>query len=1186
MLGKAMMTLKGYRIGWAIISTLTLVTSVSEAASPNIPSLQSLAVVRTNKMFAPNSGKSTTHMAKSLNWRSIRGGGSSSDNVDPFMTIQDKSSVKQKRQTKKVPPFQETPKEDTSKTDPTTTSTHKSTHNVGHEPPKPNSPNVHPQQPIIQAILLPRRSISVLRILRLISAFLFTSSLSECLRTSGQPHHAMLVSTLISHHLLEEGTGTITNFSPPLSALQEYLAKKIITGQGEILPPKYLPKALPLLGLMVSLFITIGLTVLFPKWFLSWRIWLNYHVIPIDSTVPGNDILDEMEYFLSGSVDNALESDDLFYSSQLINREASPQNSTGLALLVQMSPHDLELSQESSSSRVIQWLYPSTSNSQQEGHVHPCKHYIDLGSRRVYVNATIVKEDGNWKVSTGCMDGGPSFFITQSLWSLVTEQGTRGLSDSHALEYASSRYGPYSNLTLPSPTVQWAFMARITSPLAVLQLVGKLLSALEENLSSSLMNMCMTLGNHYMNAKKSIVAAQELSTEVRGNAEEGDEAMAWVLRPHDATQESKRRSPVQWVKVSVTNILPGDVFYLPLPKGKENYILPVDALLLEGSCIALESVITGESVPQAKMPIDAESADLYYSMDGLHRSSTLFAGTTIIQAKNEEFSYNPDMPKELRKVISSTPRCLALRTGSYSSKGEIMRALSKSRSGAGSITTKQSEADSLRLITFLSIFAMLTCVSLFLPYPNMQEKKSVSQFRRTIQCIRIAVASIPSDLPLALSGIAHACSSILRNEADVASSEPGALLAASQVNMIVFDKTGTLTSDTQSMKKVVQVPKGNRSKKSEHHESLSDIVLAGCHSLVSIEKNIESKDKCGVIGDPLDIAALEFSEWKFDGINKSAFSIGNKQNAIQKIWQIKTFPFDPTRRKSSALLLVQNASNEFQLWKVVKGSPDSMGSLFRKKENFRRWYRRSIKRLGAKGMRVVALGAQQIDPDDVMSRNLFPKGVGSISIGTKGTPQGLIKARKIASKQVHFNDIESCDKGELFTFVGFGCFDAAIRPSTKRVVCDLRNAGLNVCMLTGDGVDAAMAVAEKAGFFEHSHMNRATLDIDSHHNLVWNLQGNGTEKRNRQVEFSKKSIIQVMNAKRKGEYVLAVTGNAIDFILDRIQHDKKIGVETAYSIFMSNLLDFSVFARTSPQTKQRVVSVSEDVCNRTILESL
>ena len=68
-----------------------------------------------------------------------------------------------------------------------------------------------------------------------------------------------------------------------------------------------------------------------------------------------------------------------------------------------------------------------------------------------------------------------------------------------------------------------------------------------------------------------------------------------------------------------------------------------------------------------------------------------------------------------------------------------------------------------------------------------------------------------------------------------------------------------------------------------------------------------------------------------------------------------------------------------------------------------------------------------------------------------------------------------------------------------------------------------------------------------------------------------------MNAKRKGEYVLAVTGNDIDFILDRIQHDEKIGVEAAYSIFMSNLLDFSVFARTSPQTKQRVVSVSEDV---------
>ena len=1175
------MMLKGCRMtGWVtLVRAVTLFTSISEAASTNsnIPSLQPVTVVRTKNVFAPNSDIVNVPRRKALKWHWIRGGGSSSssDSADPLMTIQEKSSVRKKRKGKKARhSLQEKSSKDTRRI-----KTDASTDDQGRLPPNPNSPNVDPQeQPIIQAILLPRRSISVLRILRLISAFLFTASLSECLRTSGQPHHTMIVSTLISHHLLQEDTTDTTSTNiMPISALQEYLAKKIITGQGEILPPKYLPNALPLLGLMTSLFITIGLTILFPKWFISWKIWLNYHVIPVDSTISRSDILDEMEHLLSGSVNYELEPDDMFYSSQLINREASPPNSTGLALLVQMSPHDLELSQEreSSSSRVIQWLYPSNTDPKEEGHSHPCKHYVDLGSRRVYVNATIVKDSENCKVSTKCMDGGPSFFITQSLWRLVTEQGTRGLSDPHALEYASSRYGPYSNLTLPSPTVKSAFIARIASPLAVLQLVGKLLSALEENLSSSLMNMCMTLGNHYMNAKKSIVAAQELSAEIRGNAEEGDEAVAWVLRPHELARESKRGSRAQWVKVLVTNILPGDVFYLPVPKGKENYILPVDAMLLEGSCIALESVITGESVPQAKISIDTESVDLFYSMDGLHRSSTLFAGTTIIQAKNEDFSNDADMPKELRKVVPSTPRCLALRTGSYSSKGEIMRALSKSRNGAGSITTKESELDSLRLITFLSIFAMLTCVSLFLPYPNMKEEKSASQFRRAIQCIRISVASIPSDLPLALSGIAHACSSILRNEADVASSEPGALLAASQVNMVVFDKTGTLTSDTQSMKKVVKSPKDMRSKEFDNHKNLSDIVLAGCHSLVSVGKDKDSKDECGLIGDPLDIAALEYSEWKFDGTNKSAFNIENKKNAMQKIWQIKTFPFDSNRRKSSALLLVQNSSNDFQLWKVVKGSPDSMGSLFLKNEKFCRWYRKSVRRLGAEGMRIVALGVQEIGPNNVISRDLFPEGLCSLTIDAKGIPQHLNKARKLASKRVHFSDIESCGKRDPYSFAGFGCFGAAIRPSTKRVVSDLRKAGLSVCMLTGDGVDAAMAVAEKAGFFKHNRMGRATLDIDNHRNLVWSLQEYGMKKRNRKMKFSKDSIVQIMNGRRKDNIVLAITGNAIDIILDRIEDEENKCIQAASLIFVSKLHDISVFARTSPKTKQRVVSVSK-----------
>ena len=43
----------------------------------------------------------------------------------------------------------------------------------------------------------------------------------------------------------------------------------------------------------------------------------------------------------------------------------------------------------------------------------------------------------------------------------------------------------------------------------------------------------------------------------------------------------------------------------------------------------------------------------------------------------------------------------------------------------------------------------------------------------------------------------------------------------------------------------------------------------------------------------------------------------------QILWQIKTFPFDAVRRRSSALVLVAH-EDEVHLWKVMKGAADGM----------------------------------------------------------------------------------------------------------------------------------------------------------------------------------------------------------------------------------------------------------------------
>ena len=71
--------------------------------------------------------------------------------------------------------------------------------------------------------------------------------------------------------------------------------------------------------------------------------------------------------------------------------------------------------------------------------------------------------------------------------------------------------------------------------------------------------------------------------------------------------------------------MPGDVIVVP-----ENCMLPCDLILLTGSCVVNESMLTGESVPVTKNCISPVN-ELYDPND--HDSSkkfTLYSGTSVI----------------------------------------------------------------------------------------------------------------------------------------------------------------------------------------------------------------------------------------------------------------------------------------------------------------------------------------------------------------------------------------------------------------------------------------------------------------------------------------------------------------------------------------------------------------------------
>ena len=1132
----------------------------------------------------------------------------------------------------------------------------------------------HNHLPNIEAILIPRK-ISIPRSIRLVSSILFTSSLLECLRTSGAPFTNAVVNTLLSHGIkpqYDSSTSTTKEYNgdsihknmqssswKQVSSFDIYMAQKIasssLSSNNPIsLPPPFLPLPIPFIGLIISLFLYFGMTILFPIWFIHFETWLNYIKVNVYSNGINGDIsktsfvakqsMREIQSYLqSKSLKGDMDDEyDYYYKSQLINRPIisnHDESCTGLAVLVHLSKFDQEMGEEHGKSHVIQWLYRESGDENDIPQL-----YIELNKRRIYVDINISEkkqehfgDETYYKITTKCRDGSPTFYKTETIEQLhsrlyngIIHSSLSNSKSKHKfskpskhslqlLERYQNQFEKYNKLSLPIPTIWQAFVARISSPLSIMQFLGKLLSILEDDsLAPSILNILSTLGRYYWGAKKSIVSATELAKEIQGNVEDdAREDMYWTLRPVilQKKKESKREKKAsgfvsndmkvdivknQWTLLPSSKILPGDVFCYPpnsinksqkqkISTLKTGTLMPVDALLLEGSCVALESVITGESVPQAKVSLDVGQPNNKLCLDTIHRASTLFAGTTIMQFANDSISSKkrdrlPRLPnKYIKSIVSSMQpvKCLALRTGSYSSKGEIVRALSKSKGHSGSITTSQSEKDSIRLISVLSGFALVACATLFIPALQLRtgSKCTVTTFRRVIQCTRIAVASIPSDLPLALTYVAQSSSTKLKKDADVVCAEPGALLTASQIDMIVFDKTGTLTSDTQRLKMIVPPPL--HKKNETEYSKMTNLVLAGCHSLLSMNKNKNGKSV--FVGDPLDIASLEYSGWNFDSKAKSASSNDVKQNTIESnsptmLWQLKTFPFDATRRRSSALVLALHG-NEFRLWHVMKGSPDGIAA-FLQEEN-KDAYMQKKEKLGSQGLRVIAMAIRDVSNDQNLIRNLFPQG---FLFNRNSISTDIISySREIAKNKVSINDIESIEAGS-FHLVGFSCFDTVIRPSSKRVINDLRISGTRVCMLTGDAPEAALSVAKQCGFYDKKSSKNIFLDINENGGLVWTLASRKKTSLKTQINFCYESVKHIIKEAEQGVCNVVMTGKAFDFILQVLLRDEIDDKHIACMYFLQNLSNISIIiSRSSPDTKQRVVSTFKNTCDMNVM---
>nr|UJH94586.1 Spf1 [Starmerella bombicola] len=493
----------------------------------------------------------------------------------------------------------------------------------------------------------------------------------------------------------------------------------------------------------------------------------------------------------------------------------------------------------------------------------------------------------------------PHFWVDDkgvTVGALLASEGNSG-----DLIEKQREFGP-NIFDIPVPTFLELWKEHAVAPFFVFQIFSCCLWFLDEMWKSSMMMLFMLVSFE----STVVYQRQRTMTEFRSMS----------LKPY-AVQVFRNG---KWSEVQTPELLPGDL--VSVLRSKEDSGLACDLVLLSGTCVVNEAMLSGESTPLLKEGINEREKSAELDLDGVDKISLLAGGTKAIQVSAGESA-----------VTGKTPDGGALavvaRTGFETTQGQLVRTMIFSAEPVGS-----GSKEAYFFILFLLIFAVAASYYVWVKGHEIGRKQS----KLLLDCVIIITSVVPPELPMELTLAVNNSLGAL-SKFFIYCTEPFRLPFAGRIDVCCFDKTGTLTEEDL----VVEggdICDGEGLKAIDKMGGTAETTIASAHALVLLEDG-------EIVGDPMEQTTLTALGWTVRSNDEVVSSNGKSRLRI-----IKRFPFSSALKRSSSVAKIGNDH-----FVSVKGAPETIERML---IDVPPSYRQTFTAYTKNGSRVLAFAYKQV----------------------------------------------------------------------------------------------------------------------------------------------------------------------------------------------------------------------------------